>query len=155
MIGDFIINGLDYEVDFPSDITLAELLRETGFTEVKEGCKSGECGSCVVLLDGELVNSCQVLAGSALGAEILTVKGIGTLHKPHPIQTALVETGAVQCGFCTPGIVLATFALLSENPKPSKAEIKRALDGNICRCTGYEKIIEGVELAAERMREDA
>lgn len=155
MIGNFIINGIEYEVDFPSDITLLELLRESGFNEVKAGCHTGECGACVVLLDGELVNSCQVLAGSCISAEILTVKGIGDLHDPHPIQQALVDTGAVQCGFCTPGIVLASYVLLEDNPNPTEDEIKVALDGNLCRCTGYVKIIEGVKLAAERMAKNA
>ncbi len=155
MIGYFFINGIQYEVDFPNDITLLELLRESGHKEVKAGCHTGECGACVVILDGELVNSCQVLAGSCIGAEILTVKGIGDLHDPHPIQQALVDTGAVQCGFCTPGIVLASYVLLKDNPNPTEDEIKVALDGNLCRCTGYVKIIEGVKLAAERMAKNA
>ncbi len=155
MKGDFVINDIEYEVDFRGDVTLLELLRETDHTEVKIGCKTGECGACVVLLNGELVNSCQVLAGSCIGAEITTVKGIGDLHDPHPIQQALVDAGAVQCGYCTPGIVLATYVLLKETPNPTKDDIKRALDGNLCRCTGYVKIIEGVRLAAERIRKNA
>lgn len=155
MNGNFFINDIEYEVDFLGDVTLLELLRETGHTEVKIGCKTGECGACVVLLNGELVNSCQVLAGSCIGAKITTVKGIGDLHNPHPIQQALMDAGAVQCGYCTPGIVLATYVLLKETPNPTEDEIKRALDGNLCRCTGYVKIIEGVRLAAERIQKNA
>ncbi|HDR90753.1 MAG TPA: (2Fe-2S)-binding protein [candidate division Zixibacteria bacterium] len=155
MIGNIFINGVEFEVDFPGEITLLELLRDSGHTEVKAGCHTGECGACVVLLDGELVNSCQVLAGSCMGAEVTTVKGIGDLHDPHPIQQALVDTGAVQCGFCTPGIVLASYALLEDNPNPGEDDIKTALDGNLCRCTGYVKIIEGVKLAAERTAKNA
>ena len=151
MNGTFIINGAKKELSFDSRITLLQLLRANGYPEVKEGCDEGQCGSCVVLLDSALVNSCQVFAATAVEKEITTVKGIGTIHKPHPIQEALVETGAVQCGFCTPGMVLAAFALLKEKANPTEDEIKIALDGNLCRCTGYVKIIDGVKLAAERM----
>jgi carbon-monoxide dehydrogenase small subunit len=151
MNGSFIINGAKKELSFDSRMTLLQLLRTNGHPEVKEGCDEGQCGSCVVLLDGALVNSCQVFAATAVEKEITTVKGIGTIHKPHPIQEALVETGAVQCGFCTPGMVLAAFALLKEKPNPTEEEIKIALDGNLCRCTGYVKIIDGVKLAVERM----
>ena len=153
MVGKFIINGKEIDTVFPPDSVLLTLLRENGFTEVKEGCREGECGACLVLLDGRLVNSCQVLAASAAGMNITTVKGIGNIHSPHPIQSAFADTGAVQCGFCTPGMVLAAFNLLKENPDPDDNEIKQALDGNLCRCTGYVKIIEAVRLAAKRMRE--
>jgi carbon-monoxide dehydrogenase small subunit len=105
-----------------------------------------------VLLDGKLVNSCQVLAATAQDAEIVTIKGLGNLHEPHPIQRAFVDAGAVQCGFCTPGMVLAAYALLQKNADPSEMEIREALDGNLCRCTGYVKIVEAVALAARRMR---
>lgn len=155
MRGVFFIDGIEHDVEFQGDVTLLELLREAGHTDVKAGCHTGECGACVVLLNGELVNSCQVLAGSCIGAEISTVKAIGDLHNPHPIQKALVDVGAVQCGFCTPGIVLAAYVLLKDNSNPTEDEIKTALDGNLCRCTGYVKIIEGVQLAAKRMNDNA
>ncbi len=151
MSGSLHINGTELQTSFRGNELLLDVLRNLGCTEVKEGCREGACGSCLVLLDGVLVNSCQVLAASALGREITTVKGLGSFHEPHPIQEAFVEAGAVQCGFCTPGMVLATFALLKKNPKPEEAEIRHALDGNLCRCTGYVKIIEAVKMAAERM----
>ena len=155
MTGNFSINGTETPISLRGDEVLLDILRELGCTEVKEGCREGACGSCLVLLDGVLVNSCQVLAASALGKEITTVKGLGTFHQPHPIQEAFVDAGAVQCGFCTPGMVLATFALLKKNPRPTEQQIRHALDGNLCRCTGYVKIIEAVKLAAERMSADA
>lgn len=155
MKGVFNVNGRIVEVNFRSDETLLRVLRAGGHTEVKEGCAEGQCGACVVLLNGKLVNSCQVLAASALEAEIVTVRGLGNLHNPHPIQRAFVDTGAVQCGFCTPGMVLAAYALLKDNPDPSEAEIREALDGNLCRCTGYVKIVQAVVLAARRIREHA
>ena len=155
MKGAFNVNGRIVEVNFRSDETLLRVLRAGGHTEVKEGCAEGQCGACVVLLNGKLVNSCQVLAASALEAEIVTVRGLGNLHNPHPIQRAFVDTGAVQCGFCTPGMVLAAYALLKDNHDPSEAEIREALDGNLCRCTGYVKIVQAVALAARRIREHA
>lgn len=155
MTGNFSINGKEIPISLRGDEVLLDVLRGLGCTEVKEGCREGACGSCLVLLDGVLVNSCQVLAASALGKEITTVKGLGTIHQPHPIQEAFVEAGAVQCGFCTPGMVLAAFALLKRNPRPTGEQIRHALDGNLCRCTGYVKIIEAVKLAAERMSADA
>lgn len=145
------LNGSDTLLRFAPDSTLLKALRENGFTEAKEGCGEGQCGACLVLLEGRIVNSCQVFAATALGKKIVTVKGLGDIHAPHAIQLAFVETGAVQCGFCTPGMVLATFALLQEHPDPSEEEIKSALDGNLCRCTGYEKIIGAVKLAAQKM----
>jgi carbon-monoxide dehydrogenase small subunit len=155
MTGNFSINGTEIPISLRGDEVLLDVLRDLGCTEVKEGCREGACGSCLVLLDGVLVNSCQVLAASALGKEITTVKGLGSFHQPHPIQEAFVDAGAVQCGFCTPGMVLATFALLKKNPRPTEQQIRHALDGNLCRCTGYVKIIEAVKLAAERMSADA
>ncbi len=155
MTGTLSINGTELRVSLRGDELLLDLLRDLGYTEVKEGCREGACGSCLVLLEGTLVNSCQVLAASALGRQITTVKGLGTFHQPHPIQDAFVEAGAVQCGFCTPGMVLATFALLKNNPSPTEEQIRHALDGNLCRCTGYVKIIEAVKLAAERMTSNA
>jgi aerobic-type carbon monoxide dehydrogenase small subunit (CoxS/CutS family) len=155
MTGNFSINGSEIPISLRGDEVLLDVIRDLGYTEVKEGCREGACGSCLVLLDGVLVNSCQVLAASALEKEVTTVKGLGTIHRPHPIQEAFVDAGAVQCGFCTPGMVLATFALLKKNPRPTEEQIRRALDGNLCRCTGYVKIIEAVKLAAERMSADA
>ncbi|MBN2600892.1 MAG: (2Fe-2S)-binding protein [Candidatus Marinimicrobia bacterium] len=149
MDGLFIINGMQHRLDFKSDERLLFTLRKHGYTEVKNGCLEGECGACLILLDDKPVNSCQVFTASAVEKDIKTVKGIGNLYEPHIIQKAFVDAGAVQCGFCTPGMVLATYALLQKNPKPSEPEIKNALDGNLCRCTGYVKIIEAVKLAAQ------
>ncbi len=154
MEGVFIINGAKSKISFAPEDTLLKVLRENGHVEVKEGCGEGHCGACVVLMDGVPVNSCQVFAAQATGRKITTIKGLGEIHNPHPIQESFVDAGAVQCGFCTPGMVLVSSWLLAENPDPSEAEIKTALDGNLCRCTGYVKIIDAVELAAKRMRED-
>jgi carbon-monoxide dehydrogenase small subunit len=154
MTGNLSINGKELRISLRGNEVLLDVLRELGYTEVKEGCREGACGSCLVLLEGVLVNSCQILAASAAGKEITTVKGLGTIHQPHPIQEAFVEAGAVQCGFCTPGMVLAAFALLKRNPRPTEEQIRHALDGNLCRCTGYMKIVDAVKLAAERMSAD-
>ena len=154
MNSQFIINGKSCELEFDSDAMLLDVLREYGYTEVKEGCREGECGSCLVLVDNKLMNSCRLFTASVMGSEIKTVKGIGDLDNPHPLQEAFVETGAVQCGYCTPGMILAGYSLLQENSKPDEEEIKRALDGNLCRCTGYVKIIEAVKIASERMSAD-
>jgi len=152
MKGAFTVNGKNRKFTFTPDERLLFTLRANGYTEVKNGCQEGECGACLILLDDKPVNSCQVLTASAIDKNIKTVKGIGDLHFPHIIQRAFVETGAVQCGFCTPGMIIATHALLRDNPDPSEEEIKNGLDGNLCRCTGYVKIIEAVQLAAERMK---
>ena len=117
----------------------------------KNACEQGECGSCTVYLDGEAVCSCLVLAGQAAGRGILTVEGLANGDGLHPVQQAFVESGAVQCGFCTPGLMVATHELLGRNATPSEAEVREALAGNLCRCTGYEKILEAVQLAATRM----
>lgn len=154
MDGRFNINGKEHFLSFESHATLLDLLRENGHTDVKEGCREGACGTCTVLLNGNLVYACQVFAASAIEKEIVTTQGLGDVHSPHPIQNAFAEAGAVQCGFCTPGMVMATYHLLKQNPDPADDEIKRALDGNLCRCTGYVKIIDAVKLAAQRMRED-
>lgn len=154
MTGSIQVNGSGRSVELQGDELLLDVLRALGHTEVKEGCREGACGSCLVLVDGVLMNSCQVLAASVLDREITTVKGLGTIHEPHPIQRAFVEAAAVQCGFCTPGMVLAAYALLKDNPHPEESEIRHALDGNLCRCTGYVKIVEAVKRAAERMARD-
>jgi len=135
--------------------SLLELLRRSGYREVKSGCESGDCGSCLVLLDGKPVNSCMVFAASAEGRTVTTVRGIGTGREPHVIQDALAEAGAVQCGYCTPGMVIAAYGLLQENPSPTEDEIRLALDGNLCRCTGYNAIVAGIRLAASRLNPGA
>ena len=144
----FKINSVEKELTLNPGDTLLQTLRDNGYSEVKCGCSEGECGACLVLLEDMPVNSCQVFAMSAKDKKITTVKGIGTLYHPHVIQKAFVEAGADQCGFCTPGMVIASYALLKKNPNPTKQEINEALDGNLCRCTGYVKIVEAVEKAA-------
>jgi aerobic carbon-monoxide dehydrogenase small subunit len=147
------VNGRRMERDIEPELRLLDFLRETlHLTGTKEGCGEGECGACTVLLDGKAVNSCLVFAMQADGAEILTIEGLSDGHALHPIQQAYVETGAVQCGFCTPGFIMATYALLQGNPDPSEEEIMSGLEGNLCRCTGYGKILDAVKLAAIRMR---
>ncbi len=147
----FKVNNKSKELEILPNETLLHVLRNNNFTEVKCGCNEGECGSCTVLLDGKPVNSCQVLAMSVQEKEITTVKGIGTLYTPHLLQKSFVAAGADQCGFCSPGMVLASYSLLKENPNPSRDEILVALDGNLCRCTGYVKIVDAVELTARKL----
>jgi aerobic-type carbon monoxide dehydrogenase small subunit (CoxS/CutS family) len=151
----FKINSSEKELLLNPGDTLLKTLRDNGFSEVKCGCSEGECGACLVLVDDLPVNSCQVFALSVKDKKITTVKGIGTLHYPHILQKAFVDAGADQCGFCTPGMVIASYALLQKNPKPSKQEITEALDGNLCRCTGYVKIVEAVENAAKELSKSA
>jgi aerobic carbon-monoxide dehydrogenase small subunit len=147
-----IVNGTRYEAQIKPWATLLDVLREEiGLTGTKEGCGVGECGACTVLLDGKPVNACLILAAEAEGKEITTIEGLAQGDKLHPIQQAFVEIGGLQCGFCTPGMVLSTKALLDKNPNPSDDEIKKGLEGNFCRCTGYTKIIESVRAAAEKM----
>ena len=132
--------------------SLLYVLRERlGFPGSKNACEQGECGSCSVYLDGALVCSCLVMAGQAEGREVVTVEGIAGGDDLHPVQEAFIEAGGVQCGFCTPGFIVATHDLLQRKPKPTDAEIREALAGNLCRCTGYEKILDAVHLAAARM----
>jgi carbon-monoxide dehydrogenase small subunit len=151
----FKINSSEKELLLNPGDTLLKTLRDNGFSEVKCGCSEGECGACLVLVDDLPVNSCQVFSLSVKDKKITTVKGIGTLHYPHILQKAFVDAGADQCGFCTPGMVIASYALLQKNPKPSKQEITEALDGNLCRCTGYVKIVEAVENAAKELSKSA
>jgi len=147
------VNGGTREVDAREHESLLTVLRDQlGFVGSKDACEQGECGSCSVLMDGELVCSCLVMAGAAAGRDIRTVESLGTADRLHPVQRAFVDAGAVQCGFCTPGFVISTVALLRANPEPSDAEIKEALAGNICRCTGYGKILEAVHRAAGEHR---
>jgi len=148
---EFKINNTSKYLELLPNETLLQALRNNDFTEVKCGCNEGECGACTVLLDGKPVNSCQVFAMSAHEKEITTVKGIGTLYTPHLLQKTFVETGADQCGFCSPGMVLAAYSLLKENPQPTREEILAALDGNLCRCTGYVKIVDAVENTAKKL----
>src|SRR5262249_51317875 len=145
------INGDRHEADVWSGESLLYALRERfGLPGSKNACEQGECGSCSVLLDGELVCACLVLAAQADGHEVVTVEGLGAGDELHPVQQAFVDAGAVQCGFCTPGLVVATAALLRRAPEPSDYEIREALSGNLCRCTGYTKIFDAVRLASGR-----
>jgi carbon-monoxide dehydrogenase small subunit len=133
----------------PNELLLKVIREDLGLKGAKYGCGMGECGACTVLVDGRPVYSCLTLAVSVDGKNITTIEGIGTEKAPHPLQRAFVEAGAVQCGFCTPGMVLSAKALLDENPAPTEDEIKRAIGGNLCRCTGYVKIIEAIKTVAE------
>jgi carbon-monoxide dehydrogenase small subunit len=145
------INGEYMEVTVPSNLTLLQALRETvALTGTKNGCMAGECGACTVILNGEPVNSCMVLAVECDGAEIVTVEGLAKDNVLDPIQDTIIEHGGVQCGFCTPGILVSARALLDRNPDPSEAEIREALVGNLCRCTGYLRIVDAVQEAARR-----
>ena len=148
-----IVNGEEREAEnvWEGESLLYVLRDRLGLPGSKNACLQGECGSCSVYMDGALVCSCLVLAGQAEGREILTVEGIAGEGGLHPVQEAFLESGGVQCGFCTPGFVVATHDLLSRNPGPSDAEIREALAGNLCRCTGYEKILDAVRLAARRL----
>ncbi|MEJ5272582.1 MAG: (2Fe-2S)-binding protein [Spirochaetota bacterium] len=146
------INGEELIANSNATETLLNFLRRIGYKDVKCGCEEGACGSCLVLLDGKAVNSCQIFAVSCENSKILTSNGLGDSNNPHPIQKAFVDAGAVQCGFCTPGMVIATYDLLNKNPQPDEDQIKNALNGNLCRCTGYVKIIEAVKLAASYMK---
>ncbi|HER23695.1 MAG TPA: (2Fe-2S)-binding protein [Candidatus Atribacteria bacterium] len=146
------INGKKRKVKTTTSTRLLDLIRDDlHLTGTKEGCGKGECGACTVIMNGELVASCLVLAPQADGVIITTIEGISHGEKLHPIQDAFIETGAVQCGFCTPGMILAAKKLLEENPYPDEEEIKRGISGNLCRCTGYQKIIDAIKLAANRL----
>jgi len=148
------INGAIYEVYIEPWRSLLEVLRqELDFTSVKSGCEEGECGACTVLMDGKAVNSCLMLVSQAEGKEILTIEGLRNGDELHPLQQAFIDHFAVQCGFCTPGMILSAKALLDKNPHPTEEEIRTALSGNLCRCTGYIKIVEAV-WAFSRMRNE-
>ncbi|UCC66983.1 MAG: (2Fe-2S)-binding protein [Deltaproteobacteria bacterium] len=142
----FRMNGQEHEQEIPSNITLLELIRdELGLTGTKEGCEIGECGACTVLLDGKPVYACLILAPKVDGREVITIEGIGEEGKLHPLQEAFLTHGAVQCGFCTPGMLLSAKALLDKNSHPSREEIEEAISGNLCRCTGYLQIVNAIE----------
>jgi aerobic carbon-monoxide dehydrogenase small subunit len=144
------INGQPVEAAVEPNRTLLQFLREDlGLTGTKHGCGLGDCGACTVILDGQPVNSCLVLAIQANGKEVLTIEGLAENGKLHPIQQAFVDKGAIQCGFCTPGMILSAKALLDANPKPTEQEIRMAISGNLCRCTGYQKIVEAIGEAAK------
>jgi len=147
-----VVNGRPVELTVAPNRRLLDVLRDDlGLTGTKEGCGEGECGACTVLLDGRPVNSCLVLAPEASGKKIVTIEGLSEDGRLHPIQQAFLEAGAVQCGFCTPGMILAAAALLEENPRPDERAIRTAISGNLCRCTGYVKIVEAVRLAAVKL----
>ena len=139
------VNGQEYDLVIPVNRTLTQVLRENlRLTGTKQGCSLGDCGSCTVLLNGRPVNSCLVLAVEADGQEITTIEGLAAGEQLHPIQQAFVEHGGIQCGFCTPGMILSAKALLDKNPAPTELEIREAISGNLCRCTGYQKIVESI-----------
>ncbi len=140
------VNGSEELLDVPSNMTLLQMLREKlGLTGTKNGCSAGECGACTVILNGEPVNSCMVLAVECQGAEVLTVEGLAKGDQLAPIQQAIIEQGGVQCGFCTPGMLMSARALLDRNPHPTESDIREALVGNLCRCTGYLSIVAAVK----------
>jgi carbon-monoxide dehydrogenase small subunit len=145
------VNGKAVEIPVRPTWTLVRVLREElGLTGTKRGCDQGDCGACTVIMDGQAINSCLVLALQAESKEIETIEGLGAPDNLHPLQSSFIENGAVQCGFCTPGMLMSASALIRENPNPDTAEIKRAISGNLCRCTGYTKIIRAIYAAAGR-----
>ena len=147
------VNGRKHQVALVPNTTLLQALRDLGHTDVKNGCEKGDCGACAVLLNGKAVDSCLALAWQADEAEIITNTGLGTMDHPHTLQEAFADAGAVQCGYCTPGMIVAAKALLDRNPNPTEDEIREAISGNLCRCTGYGQIIDAIQVAGERMRE--
>jgi len=147
------INGRDERIAVPAHRTLLEALRELGHVEVKCGCEKGDCGACAVLIDGMAIDSCLTLAWMAENRDITTVAGMGTAQEPHPLQKAFIECGAVQCGYCTPGLIIAAQSLINENATPTDDDIRLALSGNLCRCTGYGKVFDAVRDASVAMLE--
>lgn len=155
MIFNLTVNGSSWRVEAPADISLLHLLRDhLHLTGTKEGCGVGECGACSVLLDGKLVNSCLILAAQANDRDVVTIEGIhGEDGGPNDLQQAFIDYGAVQCGFCIPGMVLAGEALLQANLKPTRGEIREAIAGNLCRCTGYQQIVDAIQATAQKRQE--
>lgn len=152
----FELNGEDVSLSVPPGLRLVDLLRDRlGLKGTKVGCEEGECGACTVVVDGAAVNSCITLAADVDGCEVITIEGLRGDGGLHPIEQAFVEAGAVQCGFCTPGMVMRTYAFLKENPSPGEQDIRRSIEGNVCRCTGYVKILDAVRrLARESLGRD-
>jgi aerobic carbon-monoxide dehydrogenase small subunit len=146
------VNGRIHQQAFPAHRTLLEALRELGHFDVKSGCEKGDCGACAVLVDGEAVDSCLTLAWTVEGRTITTVAGLGNPQNPHPLQEAFAKLGAVQCGYCTPGLIIASESLLRQTRDPDDDDIRFALSGNLCRCTGYTKVFDAVKEAATRAR---
>lgn len=146
------VNGELGQMIVSRNESLVEALRHYGWKGTKRGCDTGDCGSCTVLLNDKPVLGCMMPAVAANGGNITTIEGLGTVRNPHPIQEAFVEAGAVQCGYCIPGMILSTKALLDRNPEPTEAEIRKALDGNLCRCTGYVTQVQAVNIAAKKMK---
>jgi carbon-monoxide dehydrogenase small subunit len=146
------VNGVPYPLSIEPHRTLVSVIRsEVGLTGTKEGCDDCECGACMVLVDGRPVNSCSYLAAQTDGREVTTVEGLGSAAEPHPLQRNIVAEGGVQCGFCTPGMLISATALLAASPQPSEDEIRIALGGNLCRCTGYQKIVRAVQRTADEL----
>ena len=152
MVVDLILNGEAVRIDAPGSARLLDVLRAHGCLDVKEGCSEGECGACTVLVDGEPTCSCLMFAGQVTGASVDTLATLTRGGEPHPLVDAVVEAAGVQCGFCTPGIVLSAKSLLDHNPTPTRHDIQVALSGNLCRCTGYHRILDAVESVAKRSR---
>ena len=148
------VNGKEMKTTVPPHRTLLEALRELGHMEVKCGCEKGDCGACAVLIDDVAFDSCLILAWTVEGSEITTVSGLGSTDAPHPLHKSFADTGAVQCGYCTPGLIIAAHSMISENPEPDEADIRLGLSGNLCRCTGYGKVFEAVTEAAAVMRKE-
>lgn len=147
------VNGEWKKTEVTGQETLLHVLREKfGHTEVKEGCGKGDCGACAVLLDGKAVNACLTLALQANRKKVVTLKGIGSPESLHPLQESFVKNGAIQCGFCTGGMIVSAKAFLDKHPRPSRDEIRKAISGNLCRCTGYKKIIDAIEKASEKLK---
>ena len=148
------INDKDYQLNIEPHELLSDVLRNNGLKSVKIGCKDGTCGACTIILDGRAVNSCLTFASECVGSKIYTTESLGSIENPHPLQKAFVHMGATQCGYCNPGSLMSAKALLDKNPSPSEEEIKEALEGNLCRCTGYVKRIQAVLHAAEEMKKN-
>lgn len=156
MIINLTVNEKEYEIDVDENTRLVDFLREDlGLAGTKEGCGEGECGACTVIMDGETVNSCLVMAFQADGANITTIEGVEREGELHPIQKAFVEVGAVQCGYCIPGMVLSSKAMLDKSLDLTREDIREGISGNICRCTGYEKIVDAVEKSIDYMKEES
>jgi aerobic carbon-monoxide dehydrogenase small subunit len=149
----FMLNGKEIHIDVPPDRRVLDILRENlHLTGTKEGCGTGECGACAILVDGQSRLSCLMLAAQLENRSVVTIEGIASDDELHPIQEAFVEQGAVQCGFCTPGMVISAVDLLQRNPSPTRSEIREGLSGNLCRCTGYQKIVDAVQKASDKIK---